>query len=875
VVPLRYDLELAPDLDDATFRGTVAIEVDVAEPTDTVVLNALDLTVDAAWVRVDGADHDAGIELDPGRERLTLALAEPLVPGTAELHLSFGGTLDDNLVGFYRSTFTTPDPDDPDGPGTEHTVAVTQFESTHARRAFPCFDEPDLKAVFGISVVVADGLLAVSNASEVSRTPAGDGTTRICFADTIPMSTYLVALVVGPLETSEVRQVDGREGPIPLRVVHPPGQGHLCGFALDVADAGIRFLEDYYDIPCPGDKVDLVAVPDFAFGAMENLGCITFREALLLVDERRATRPELRNIAEIVNHELAHLWFGDLVTMRWWNGIWLNEAFATFMEVTATDAYRPDWDCWTTFGLARAEAFDTDALSTTRPIEYEVVTPADAEGMFDVLTYEKGASVVRMLERYLGAERFRDGIRAYLARHALGNTDTSDLWDALEESTGEPVRRIMDAWILRGGHPVVDVVRTDRGVRLSQSRFRYGPAGATDGHDATDGHGAAATDHDGDQLWPVPLVLSAGTDHTERVLLEGPAEVDLGGHPGPVQVNTGGDGFFRSAPAPDLLTELAAAGRPPLERFVLLDDAWAALVAGRLEPGVLVDLLRVAVHGETDVSVWRRAARILQDLGRLAGPAGRERVAALTRELAAPALAEVELRLDAGRSTDPGAVGTTDGDPDGGADAERELRGVLVAVLGTVGRDPAVRERAGRVFTDDDAEPELAAAALEVVAATATDEQHHEIEARWRSAGTPQDELRYLRALADAPDPGAFDRLLDLALTEIRPQNAPYLLRRALTHQEHPARAWRFVAGHWDRMLERFPASAIPRMLEGVRTVTDPVLAGEITTFLADHPVPSGGLTVDQHLERMDVTVAAAARLRSSWPAGSVPTDNP
>ena len=288
------------------------------------------------------------------------------------------------------------------------------------------------------------------------------------------MSTYLVAFIVGPLEATGAH----RRGRHPHSTgVSRPGRATSRPSALEVADYSLRYLADYFDLPYPGDSMDLVAIPDFAFGAMENVGCVTFRETLLLADPEHATQGELQNVVDVIAHELAHMWFGNLVTMRWWNGIWLNEAFATFMELKVTDAFRPEWERWVGFGLARSTAFDTDALESTRPIEYPVVSPDDAEGMFDVLTYEKGAAVVRMLEQYLGEDRFRAGIRKYMATHRYGNTETTDLWDAIEEASGEPVRRIMDSWIFQGGHPIVSVSASDDGrvLHLSQERFRYLP----------------------------------------------------------------------------------------------------------------------------------------------------------------------------------------------------------------------------------------------------------------------------------------------------------------------------------------------------------------------------------------------------------------
>jgi len=548
VLPRHYALELRPDLDEHTFTGTVAIDVEVATATDRITCNAAELVVLDAAVIVDGERKALSASLDEAAERLVLLAPSPLAPGRARLELAFSGLLNDRLRGFYRSTLVGAD-------GVEQTVATTQFQSTDARRAFPCFDEPDMKASFSVTLVVPEDLLAVSNGAEVSRTPLGDGTDRVVFADTIELSTYLVAFVVGPMEATDPVDVDG----VPVRIIHPPGRGDQTAFALEVAAHSLRWLADWYGIDVPGGKVDLVALPDFAFGAMENLGCITFREVLLLVNPESADQRELESVASVLSHELAHLWFGDLVTMRWWNGIWLNEAFATFMEMKAVEAWRPDWDVWAGFGAARAAALDVDALASTRPIEYPVVTPADAESMFDVLTYQKGAAVVRMLEQFLGEEAFRDGVRRYLADHLGGNTDNEDLWVALETTTGQPVGDLMHDWIFRGGFPLVEATVDDGRCTLSQRPFRY------DGLD------------DGSR-WQVPVRLRT-TAGEQRVLLgDDPVVVDLAGTL--VTVNAGAAGFHRSGmDAPHDPGRLTA-----VERSMTVDDRWAATLAGRHDP---------------------------------------------------------------------------------------------------------------------------------------------------------------------------------------------------------------------------------------------------------------------------------------------------
>ncbi|MFP5487902.1 MAG: M1 family metallopeptidase, partial [Acidimicrobiia bacterium] len=647
-LPTRYDLTLEPELDRASFVGRVRVDVHTTEPADELVLNAIELDIEAC--RLDGAPCE--FRLDEATERLFVVPDAGVTVGDHVVEIEFRGTLNDQLRGFYRSTYR-------DESGTERVIATTQMQSTDCRRAFPCWDEPDIKAVFGVTLVIEPDLLAVSNGPEIGRETLDDGRVAVRFADTMVMSSYLVAFVVGPLEATDWIDVDG----IPVRIVHVPGKGGLTGFGLDVAAFCLRWFQDYYGIAYPSDKVDLLALPDFAAGAMENLGCITFRESLLLVDPATGTQQDRQLVADVVAHELAHMWFGDLVTMDWWNGIWLNEAFATFMEIAACDAFRPEWERWTSFGLERSMAFETDSLSATRPVEYEVHSPADCEGMFDVLTYQKGGALLRMLEQYLGEERFRVGVGHYLRTHAYGNTDTSDLWDAIEETSGEPVRRIMDSWIWQPGYPLVsaDVERDDDGdhLVLTQRRFSFDPTN----EDAA--------------LWAIPLAVTVdGRD--ERLLLDGDeARLPLGD--GPVVVNAGGHGFYRVSYSDELRARLTAevvAGMSTLERYNLVDDAWNAVVAGSMDAMEYVDL--VERFGDEDAhGVWQSIAIGLRGVRRLLDDA--DTIAAFEARVAAlvgPALA---------RLGEPAA---------GEAELTAKLRGLLLGLMAVQAGDEAARDRA-------------------------------------------------------------------------------------------------------------------------------------------------------------------------------------
>ncbi len=818
VLPRHYVLELRPDLDACTFTGTVAIDAEVMAACDEVVLNATELEVTSAVAIVDDVCHDLTATLDDRSERLVLT-GIALTPGAIRLELTFTGVLNDRLRGFYRSTLVVD--------GEERTIATTQFQSTDARRAFPCFDEPDLKATFGVTLVVASDLLAVSNGAEVSRTPVGEGVDRVVFADTIALSTYLVAFVVGPLEATDPVDVDG----VPVRVIHPPGKGDQTVFALEVAAHSLRWLADWYDIAVPGGKVDLVALPDFAFGAMENLGCITFREVLLLVDPATADQRELESVAAVLSHELAHLWFGDLVTMRWWNGIWLNEAFATFMEMKAVETFRPDWQVWAGFTAARSAAMDVDALATTRPIEYPVITPADAESMFDLLTYQKGAAVVRMLEQFLGEDVFRNGVRRYLADHLYGNTDNDDLWTALEDASGQPVGALMEGWIFRGGHPVIEAeVATDGSTcTLSQRPFRY-----------------LRGDQDSDTpTWQIPVrIRTTGGEH--RTLLGAdPVELTLDGRL--LTLNAGATGFHRSL-GPD---GVDPANLTAVERAAVLDDRWAATLADLVQPGGFMDLAAAVTGrpgGEADLAVWHSVLRGLGTI-ELVAPEHHDRWAAEASGLLTCILDHL------------GWTPRPDED-----DRIRQVRGSVLAAAGTLADDDDVLAEARRRWDDPavDNDPAVAAAVVSIVASHGDTATRAECRRRAETATTAQDEQRHLRALALFPGRTEIDALLkEVHDGTIRTQDAPFLLRSAMTHPTYRDVVWRSVTDRWDDLTGRLPSNGIARMLDGIRALVgdmDP----DVDAYLDTHPVPQGALMVAQHRERRVVNQRLRKRLLAS-----------
>ncbi len=851
VAPTRYDLRLEPDLATATFTGSQTVTLTVTEPTSEIVLNTAELRVTEVAISGERGERFPGAAvMDEALERCRLAFDGRITPGTWRLHLAFRGTLNDKLRGFYRSTYK-------DSGGATRALAATQFEATDARRAFPCWDEPAFKAVFACTLVIDPALTAVSNTRVIAERREGPKKT-VTFADTIRMSTYLVAFVVGELEHTEPVHV----GPAPLRVWCVPGKARLGRFAREIGAASLRFFEQYYGLPYPGDKLDLLAIPDFAAGAMENLGAITFRETALLVDESQATHAELERIADVVAHENAHMWFGDLVTMSWWNGIWLNEAFATFMEMLAVDDWKPAWRRWSTFGVSRAAAFTVDGLWSTRPIEFEVRAPKDADAMFDVLTYEKGASVLRMLEQYLGPDVFRAGVRAYLQKHAYASADTGDLWSALGQAAGTDIPSVMDGWIFKPGFPLVSVRREGPDLVLAQQRFTYLPEPPAF---------TTATALAGDQRWHVPVrlrLIAGDASTTERLLLAGAeARIPVPERFQAAVVNEGGHGFYRVRYAPDLLAPLVRRldALAPIERFNVLGDAWASTAAGLMPITEYLDMA-ARFSGERDRNVWTMLLSSLASVNRIIEPADRPGLEAFVRTLLQPAVADLGWAPRAGED-----------------ELTRQLRGDSLRALGTLGNDPAVQARAAELYAafgrDASAvDPNVLPALIAILAHTGDAARYDEFRQRFGAAFTPQEEQRYLYALAGFQSAELLEQTLERTLNgEIRTQDGPFVIRSLLMSVYGRELAWRFVKTKWDRMDRLFPKHGLRRLCEGIIALATPELERDVHGFIAERKINFGGKTLEQYLEQLRVAVrlreregAALARYLGRFPAADL-----
>jgi len=885
VVPERYDLHLVPNIEEGTFSGNVGITCDIVADTDEIALNSLDLIIDAGKAVDDkGKEISAEVTLDADNERLKLTFGETLSAGRWRLQIDFNGELNDKLHGFYRSSYT-------DENGVKHTLAVTQCEPTDARRIFPCFDEPDFKAVFKISVLVDSQAVALSNSPIESQKIEGSQSEKtgksaksakdpkdpkesksaksakaartgekklVIFKETMKMSTYLVAIVVGHLEATEPVIVDG----CPIRVWTPAGKTKLAKFSEKVASSALSFFNRYYGIKYPGEKLDLVAVPDFMFGAMENLGCVIFRENALLLDEKTAAQQELERVADVVAHELAHMWFGDLATMRWWNGLWLNEAFATFMQMLATDDWQPNWKRWDTFGASRGAAFSTDGLLSTRPIEFTVRKPEDAEGMFDVLTYEKGASVLRMLEQYLGAEPYRLGIAHYLNNHKYGNTETTDLWDAIEEKSNQPVRQMMDSWIFQGGYPILHASREEGGQSwlITQRRFFYLPE-----------EKRSHVKQESVCRYQVPIMYTAafGKDRVAgRVLLSGNStEIKLPSAADWILLNAGGHGFYRCAYSDDDLASLTKDvfnDLSAIERFGLLSDLWASALNGSIE---LKSYLRQSYKfkAETDKNVWTVLIGAINYLNQIVGKGQRASLKEYAKELVMPALERTGI-------ADTGESSAKTGDKDA---VKEQLRGMLFTVAGTIAESSEVVKEAEALYAQykksrTSVSPALAAAAVSVLSYHGDETLYKDFVQQFKKATTPQEEERFMYALAGFRDKALLAKTLEKTLNgEIRTQNAPYVVRSVMLNPWGREMAWAYMKENWDKMVKVYPVVMVPRMCEGVTGLISEDLLLDVQDHFEKNEVRQGHRTISQHMEKLAVAVYFKTReqhtLERSW----------
>jgi aminopeptidase N len=841
VRPEHYSLTLTPDLRAATFSGEETIDVILDAPSHSVTLNAAEIKflsvelIDPRRSRTSPAVLDtAKVSLDPGKEQATFTFANELPAGKVSLAIKYTGILNDKLRGFYLSKTKA------------RNYAVTQFEPTDARRAYPSFDEPALKATYDVALVVDAADTAISNTNLISDTPgpvAGKHTLR--FATTPKMSTYLVAFLVGDFKCTE-----GKSDGVPIRACSTPDKVELTKFALESAKYVLHYYDAYFGIKYPMPKLDMVALPDFEAGAMENFGCITYRETDLLVDAKTGDIPEKKRVAVVVAHEMAHQWFGDMVTMQWWDNLWLNEGFATWMQTKPVAEWKPEWNFPQDEALDLDQTLNLDAQKTTRTIRATANTPDEINEMFDGISYGKAGAVIGMVEHYIGKEAFRQGVHNYLQAHLYANATAEDFWNAQTANSHLPVDKIMSSFVTQPGVPLLRLSeRQASGVPVSQSRF-FLSAPAAARLTATDGKGQQ------EWRWTVPVCLKTSDKPICRVLTPQDSSIPLPKDAGlPMfYVNAGGKGYYRTLYTPQQYSAIVAKAETvltPPERIGLLGDRWALVRSGQATVGGYLDLV-LALKQDPNAAVLDLVHRQLEKVDSdIATDEDRAEFAAVVRRQFGPVYAAL-------------------GSPMKGEPFDRQqLRGTLFEMLGAAG-DPSVLAQAqqltARVFAVDNKKDKtldatLSDSAVLVSASNGDAALYDKLLAVSRNSGDPGEKTDALRTLGRFRDPALVQRTLDYLVSgEVRNQDTWIVLVALLRDRATRDQTWDYMQKNWDKVHAQLTVSSGAEIVRATGNFCTVRQRDEVIDFFATHKIEASERTLAKAVDSINDCI----QLRSS-----------
>ena len=834
--PSKYRIKLQPDLKNFTFDGEQSVDLLILEATSTIVLNSIDLEISNTTLHANGTTLTSkSVTIDKDAETATLDFGETIQPGDARLEMVFTGELNDKLMGFYRSEYTSQD-------GETRYLATTQFEPTDARRAFPCWDEPAKKATFEVTLVFSDEYQAVSNTPVVEEAVPGPGLKSVRFAETPIMSTYLLVFIVGNLTSIEERAAGGTT----VGVWTTPGKEDQASFALDTSVKLLSYFNEYFGIPYPLPKLDHIAIPDFAAGAMENWGAVTYRETALLVDPDNSSAGTRQRVAEVIAHEMAHMWFGDLVTMEWWDDLWLNESFASWMGNKAVDWLFPEWEMWTQFvNMDTNRALSLDGLKNSHPIEQAVKNPAEVSQLFDAISYSKGASVIRMLENFLGEESFRKGLNRYLSSHMYDNARTEDLWSALETESGRPVTAIMDSWVKQMGYPVLQVESDRTGgqttLSVTQERFVY---------DRFLGDGEPDSDSD-NEVWRVPVSASQGSEESAVTVMDGrQTQIDVpGSGDGWVKLNPLQTGFFRVNYSTEdwqrLVPAIESLELHATDRLGVQNDAYALSRAGLLPVTQFLSLAQ-AYKNEGDASVWSDLASNLRDIEQLiSDEAIHPAYQGFAREIFGPAARKI------GWEPKPG---------EGHLDAL--LRSTVLSQAGSY-HDPGVTAQASERFQKylQDREtlaPNLRGVVFALAAQSGGKDVYDQIWGLEGETDLAEEKIRLLMSLTRFQRPELLNSTLaDSLSAKVRSQDSITLVAGVAANPKGRDLAWEFVKDNWAEFDRRYGGGGfgLMRLVSICSHFNSQEKADEVDSFFAEHPAPAAERTIRQALERVRLNI--------------------
>lgn len=812
IFPTNYQLSFEPDLAKFTFLGKEIISLVITKKVKTISLDSADLEISVCRLTQKGRGIAIKFRLDKVGQKLIITASHKLTPGKYTLTTDFSGILNDKLAGFYRSKYTI-------GKKVKY-LATTQFEAADAKRAFPCFDEPAMKATFQVTLIADRTLQVVSNTLPRKTEILRSGKKMVTFETTPKMSTYLVYLGVGEFEWVEKKYKN-----ILIRCLTTPGKKSGGKFALDVAAKCLKYYQSYFKMPYPLPKLDLLAIPDFSIGAMENWGAITFRESRLLFYPGKSSQSTKQGIAEVVAHEITHQWFGNLVTMKWWDDLWLNESFATFMAYKLTDRYWPEWDTFTRYVEDRTfDGMALDGLQNSHPISVKVDDVNKIDELFDAIAYSKGGSVLRMLEGYLGATDFRNGLRKYISKFKYGNAAAADLWSALESASDKPITRLTKKYILQTGYPVVSVQKKRRATSLSQSRFLF------------------FQDPKDKSQWDIPLVVQSDRKKTDSYLLSSPSS-SLPNRPGFLNLNANYTGFFISQYDSELLGSLGQNLNKinPRDRIGLIHDLFALVLSEKEVYSTFLTFTQKYFLTEKDPFVTAYLLGKLMGIRCSLGNSDRA-LDTFIRELSLSAIKRL------GNKPRPSELPQV-------ANLRATALTALIFLEEKSVLEFTLREFDGR--SNKNIHPDIRRAVY-LGALRKHPISYSKLLKIYREAETQEEKTRVLSVLASAKDPTLLQKTLTFTLSpQVRYANTIYVSRALAVNPQGKSLGIKWLLNKWnDLALSKTANTMVCRYhLEALVPETPPKLETEVGKFFAKNTPPTLRKTVREVLEQMRVNV--------------------
>ncbi|TFW25989.1 M1 family peptidase [Massilia arenosa] len=827
VVPVQYAAHLVPDVAARTFLGSETVEIDVLQPTSKIMLNAANIVIDAASLSGKGLPElKLTSVLDKAQETLTFTLPHPIPAGRYNLALKFHGEINREARGLFYMNYKNPN-------GAAKTMIASTMEPSDARRMLPLWDEPAFRARFKLTVDVPQNFKAYSNTPVEKQEKIDGNLQRVSFAVTPKMPSYLVVLVAGELERKSAK-----EAGVDIGVVTTEGKLNTADQALTATKDLLRYYNGYFGVPYPLAKLDQIAIPGGFNGAMENWGGIVYNEAALLVDPKKSPESSRKLTYSVTAHETAHQWFGNLVTMAWWDNLWLNEGFASWMATKATNYFHPEWRPYLDAQVEREGVMNSDARKTTHPIQTPIANEEQAASAFDGITYGKGEAFLRMLEQYLGEDAFRRGIRAYMAKHQYSNTTTADLWAALEKASGKPVAKLASDWTTQPGFPVVKVEQScadgKRTVKLSQEVFRLDEPVAQQ------------------RTWHVPVQVGVVNGKANYTLLSGPTTtVTQAGCDQALVIDPYSVGYFRVQYDQASFDALAAQA-PKLAdatRLKLLTDAWAMVQANRLP---LANYLKLAERytDEPREQIWDSILNNLFVLDRLAqGEPERPLIRQYIINLAKPRFQQLGW------------------DEKAGENAERKaLRALLIDALAWAGDEATIKEgqaRFARYVQDPSTVPVAQLDVIMSIAGRYADAHTYDQLAQLAAKTTSNEERnRFGRALTMAQDPALAERSLQLALNKDLPPQITTVILPSVAANDHIDQAWKFATAHKDELLKSQDAIGRNRTFPAiVGRSSNTAHADMLVDYAKQNLSPEGQVEAERTANAIRVRAAQKARL--------------